>query len=43
MKPFDRLTDYLSALERRLRWLALSRGVAVSALPLESVAVTVKL
>src|SRR3984957_10138384 len=31
MKPFDRLTDYLSALERRLRWLALSRGVAVSA------------
>ena len=31
MKPFDRLTDYLIALERRLRWLALSRGVAVSA------------
>src|SRR5580693_9818974 len=31
MKPFDRLTDYLSALERRLRWLALSRGAAVSA------------
>jgi hypothetical protein len=31
MKPFDRLTDYLIALERRLRWLALSRGAAVSA------------
>ena len=31
MKPFDRLSEYLSALERRMRWLALSRGAAVSA------------
>ena len=31
MKPFDRLTDYLSALERRMRWLALTRGAAASA------------
>ena len=24
MKPFDRLSDYLSAMERRMRWLALT-------------------
>src|SRR5215469_15106551 len=32
MKPFDRLSDYLSAIERRLRWLALTRGAAASAI-----------
>src|SRR5689334_12170262 len=31
MKPFDRLSDYLGALERRLRLLALTRGAAVTA------------
>jgi hypothetical protein len=31
MKPFDRLSDYLSALERRLRWVAITRGAAVTA------------
>ena len=31
MKPLDRLSDYLGALERRLRFLALSRGAAVTA------------
>ncbi len=31
MKPFDRLSEYLSALERRMRWLALTRGAAASA------------
>ena len=31
MKPLDRLSDYLGTVERRLRWLALTRGVAASA------------
>src|ERR1035441_3064003 len=31
MKPLDGLSDYLGALERRLRWLAFSRGAAVAA------------
>ncbi|MBZ5585131.1 MAG: hypothetical protein LAQ30_23570, partial [Acidobacteriia bacterium] len=31
MRPLDRLSEYLGALERRLRWLALSRGAAVTA------------
>src|ERR1035438_2468527 len=31
MKPLDRLSDYLGALERRLRWLAFTRGAAVAA------------
>ena len=31
MKPLDRLTDYLGAVERRLRLLALTRGIAVTA------------
>ena len=31
MKPLDRLSDYLGAVERRLRLLALTRGVAVTA------------
>ena len=26
MKPFDRLSEYLSVIERRMRWLALTRG-----------------
>ncbi len=31
MKPLDRLSDYLGAVERRLRVLALTRGAAVTA------------
>ena len=31
MKPLDRLSEYLGALERRMRWLALTRGAAVAA------------
>src|SRR3954452_24428023 len=31
MKPLDRLSDYLGAIERRLRLLALTRGIAVTA------------
>src|ERR1041384_7841887 len=31
MKPLDRLSEYLSAIERRMRLLALKRGVAVTA------------
>src|SRR6185437_11905305 len=31
MKPFDRLSGYLGAIERRLRWLTWSRGAAVTA------------
>ncbi len=31
MKPLDRLSDYLGAIERRLRVLALTRGAAVTA------------
>src|ERR1017187_10304221 len=31
MKPLDRLSDYLDALERRVRWLAFTRGAAVAA------------
>src|SRR5215471_5117960 len=44
MKPLDRLSDYLVAIERRLRLLALSRGVAAitgAALGLTVVAVLV--
>ncbi len=32
MNSLDRLSTYLNALERRLRWLALTRGAAVTAL-----------
>src|SRR5690242_15656127 len=32
MKPLDRLSDYLGAIERRLRLVALTRGAAVTAL-----------
>ena len=31
MRPLDRLTEYLGAVERRLRLLALTRGIAVTA------------
>src|SRR5437763_2983053 len=31
MKPLDRLSDYLGAIERRLRFVALTRGAAVIA------------
>src|SRR5262249_50324928 len=31
MKPLDRLSDYLGAIEKRLRLLALTRGIAVTA------------
>ena len=31
MNPLDRLTGYLAGVERRLRWLALSRGAAITA------------
>src|SRR5689334_4692266 len=31
MKPLDRLSDYLGAIERRLRFLAWTRGAAVTA------------
>src|SRR5207249_2090018 len=31
MKPLDRLSDYLGAIERRLRLIALTRGAAVTA------------
>src|SRR5215475_1352407 len=31
MKPLDRLSEYLGAVERRLRLLALTRGAAVTA------------
>ena len=31
MKPLDRLSEYLGAVERRLRLLALTRGAAVGA------------
>jgi hypothetical protein len=27
----DRLSDYLSAIERRLRWVAVTRGFAITA------------
>src|SRR6266513_6202974 len=32
MRPLDRLSEYLSAVEKRLRLLALTRGIAVTAL-----------
>jgi hypothetical protein len=32
MNPIDRLSGYLDAMERRLRWLAIARGAAVTAL-----------
>src|SRR6266571_4317901 len=32
MKPLDRLSEYLGAIERRMRLLAVSRGIAVTAL-----------
>src|SRR6185437_4419124 len=32
MKPLDRLSEYLGAIERRLRVIALTRGLAVTAL-----------
>ena len=32
MKPLDRLSEYLGVIERRLRLIALTRGVAVTAL-----------
>jgi len=31
MKPLDRLSEYLGAVERRMRLLAVSRGAAVTA------------
>jgi hypothetical protein len=31
MKPLDRLSEYLGAIERRLRLVALTRGAAVTA------------
>ena len=31
MKPLDRLSEYLEAIERRLRLIALTRGIAVTA------------
>ena len=31
MKPLDRLSEYLGAIERRLRLIALTRGAAVTA------------
>ena len=31
MRPLDRLSEYLGAVERRLRFLALTRGVAATA------------
>ena len=31
MNPLNRLSEYLGVIERRLRWLALSRGAAVTA------------
>ena len=31
MKPLDRLSEYLGAIEKRLRLLALTRGIAVTA------------
>jgi hypothetical protein len=31
MKPLDRLSEYLGAIERRLRLIALTRGIAVTA------------
>src|SRR6266481_3349849 len=31
MRPLDRLSEYLGAVERRLRLLALTRGIAVTA------------
>src|ERR1700686_3155305 len=31
MKPLDRLSEYLGAIERRMRLLALTRGAAVTA------------
>src|SRR5689334_8706873 len=31
MKPLDRLSEYLGAVERRLRYIAFARGVAVTA------------
>ena len=31
MKPLDRLSEYLGAIERRLRLIALTRGLAVTA------------
>ena len=44
MKPLDRLSEYLGAIERRMRLVALSRGAAVtafSALALTVIAVVV--
>src|ERR1039458_2439260 len=44
MKPLDRLSEYLGAIERRLRLIALTRGIAVTvgcALGLTIVAVLV--
>src|SRR5450755_2815350 len=44
MKPLDRLSEYLGAIERRLRLIALTRGIAVTvgcALALTIVAVLV--
>src|SRR4051794_17906416 len=44
MKPLDRLSDYLGAIERRMRLVALSRGAAVTAaaaLALTGIAVVV--
>ena len=31
MNPLDRLSEYLGIIERRLRWLTLSRGAAATA------------
>ena len=31
MKPLDRLSEYLGAIEKRLRLIALTRGIAVTA------------
>ena len=31
MNTLDRVTQYLAALEKRLRWLAFTRGAAVTA------------
>ena len=31
MKPLDRLSEYLGAVERRLRWVAVTRGIAATA------------
>ena len=31
MRPLDRLSEYLGAIEKRMRLLAVSRGIAVTA------------